>query len=774
MQRYNGQLINQFASIINGNAAAGALVTVKLKSTGATVTLYAEDDLGGATLANPLTADAKGYYGFYAPDGVYTLDVSISGTPQLEIQLGDIAALQAQFDAALANAGYIPVGTFAAGCTVSQSNGAVSDGSSFWRWDGALPKTVTAGSAPTPTGAGNWILISDGGLRDELADANSTVEIAGTEAAEVVDNASDAWKKVSASESGSISKKAVVSFIFDDGFVSALTSVAPMFEARGITCGFSIPFRLIGASADYMTRAQLIELHSRGFEIGNHTLNNTQLTTSTPDAATGEAEIVGGYKELVAMGLDPKFFVAVSSALDNKFNQYVRLNHEFSFPRGTAGIGASGIQDTPIDRYNLKRESLFSIGVAGAKTTIDYVKANGGYAQFYDHDPLQVGFPSSLSAAQVAEILDYAIAQGVDIQPPSKAVDLFCADLIKGRDVVIDSVASKSTLASSGNLIVDSEFTSFGQSNGTLTPLTAWIVENTGSGTVTPSRIGKSAGALSVLIGADTSVGNTITIKNESVRFDAASSRWRNSTLCFAVDAAGINNNFETNYTSVVGIQLRKTSDSTVIAESVINVDLFPFMRTIYATLPTPTATDFYVTCFVRVTVVTPLATTLIIAKPVVSLTTEPAPYQSAPDRTSRITPDPLRWRMNSTAIPTGFRTTIPITTGSVQNDIGRFDSGSFYAYQKGLYRVDWVNVITTGGVSAGSRVIVGINKNGANDHEFEDIGQGTGRNVIKMSSTIYLNPLDYISAYIAQYSGSTVTTDGGDTCPFRVTYLGQ
>ena len=182
MQRYNGQLINQFSSIINGNAAAGALVTVKLKSTGATVTLYAEDDLGGATLANPLTADAKGYYGFYAPDGVYTLDVSISGTPQLEIQLNDVAALQAQFNDALANAGYVPVGTFAAGCTVSQSNGVVSDGSSFWRWDGALPKTVTAGSAPTPTGVGNWVLVSDGGLRGDLASPSSTVSIAGVTA----------------------------------------------------------------------------------------------------------------------------------------------------------------------------------------------------------------------------------------------------------------------------------------------------------------------------------------------------------------------------------------------------------------------------------------------------------------------------------------------------------------------------------------------------------------------------------------------------------------
>ena len=168
MQKYNGQLINQFPNSINGNAAAGAKVTVKLKSTGATAMLYATDNTGGATIANPVIADARGYYGFYAPDGVYTLDVSISGTPQLEIQLQDVSALQDQFNDALANAGYVPVGTFATGCTVSQSNGVVSDGSSFWRWDGALPKNVTAGSAPTPTGVGGWFLISDYALRGDI------------------------------------------------------------------------------------------------------------------------------------------------------------------------------------------------------------------------------------------------------------------------------------------------------------------------------------------------------------------------------------------------------------------------------------------------------------------------------------------------------------------------------------------------------------------------------------------------------------------------------
>ncbi len=187
MQRYNGQLINQFPNTINGNAAAGAQITVRVKSSGAFASLYATDSLSGGTLDNPLTADAKGYYGFYAPDGVYTLDVNIAGTPQLEIQLQDVASLKAQFDNAVLNAGYIPVGTFAAGCTVSQANGVVSDGSSYWRWDGALPKTVTAGSAPVPAGVSGWVLVSDFALRNELAATDSTVLVGGVEAVELAD-----------------------------------------------------------------------------------------------------------------------------------------------------------------------------------------------------------------------------------------------------------------------------------------------------------------------------------------------------------------------------------------------------------------------------------------------------------------------------------------------------------------------------------------------------------------------------------------------------------
>lgn len=187
MQKYNGQLIRQFASSVSGNAASGVTVTVRRKSDNALATLYVDNNTAGATLSNPITTSATGHFAFYAADGVYTLTFS-DNTPQQVIQLQDVAALQDQFDSAVLNAGYIPSGTFAAGATLTQANQVLSDGSSYWRWDGSLPKTVTAGSAPVPTGVGGWVLTggsSHGDLDDfkaSLGMVGSSEFVAGTEA----------------------------------------------------------------------------------------------------------------------------------------------------------------------------------------------------------------------------------------------------------------------------------------------------------------------------------------------------------------------------------------------------------------------------------------------------------------------------------------------------------------------------------------------------------------------------------------------------------------
>ena len=207
MQKYNGQLIRQFSSPVSGNAASGVTVTVRRKSDNALATLYADNNIAGATLSNPITTTDKGFFAFYAADGVYTLTFS-DATPQQVIQLQDVAELQAQFDAAVLAGGYIPSGTFSAGATLTQANQVLSDGSSYWRWDGSLPKVVTSGSVPTPTGVGGWIVLSDFALRGDLAVDGSTVLVSGVTAGSLAYAAG-----VALSSTGSIGRSTGITLI---------------------------------------------------------------------------------------------------------------------------------------------------------------------------------------------------------------------------------------------------------------------------------------------------------------------------------------------------------------------------------------------------------------------------------------------------------------------------------------------------------------------------------------------------------------------------------
>lgn len=77
---------------------------------------------------------------------------------------------------AIAQYGWIPVGTFQAGATLTLPNQILKDETDgeYYRWDGVLTKTVAAGSTPGSTGGVGvdaWISVGDSALRAMLASA---------------------------------------------------------------------------------------------------------------------------------------------------------------------------------------------------------------------------------------------------------------------------------------------------------------------------------------------------------------------------------------------------------------------------------------------------------------------------------------------------------------------------------------------------------------------------------------------------------------------------
>jgi len=75
---------------------------------------------------------------------------------------------------AIAQYGWIPVGTFQAGATLTFPNQILKDvtDGEYYRWDGTLPKTIPSGSLPSTSGGvgpGGWIGVGDSALRMLLA-----------------------------------------------------------------------------------------------------------------------------------------------------------------------------------------------------------------------------------------------------------------------------------------------------------------------------------------------------------------------------------------------------------------------------------------------------------------------------------------------------------------------------------------------------------------------------------------------------------------------------
>lgn len=191
MYQFSNSLIRQFPSQVTGNAAVGVQATVYVGESNTLASLF---DVGGGAKSNPVTTDDKGFYSFSVADGDYRIVFSSSQFSTLRISVLDGAAIREDFDALVASntafrneqqaaydafvlsQGWDQIGTFAAGFTFTSPNqvGQDIDGN-WWRWNGAFPKIVTAGTLPSSDA--NYKLVGDGVLRNDLA--NGTADVGG-------------------------------------------------------------------------------------------------------------------------------------------------------------------------------------------------------------------------------------------------------------------------------------------------------------------------------------------------------------------------------------------------------------------------------------------------------------------------------------------------------------------------------------------------------------------------------------------------------------------
>lgn len=197
------ELKTYFAQDRNGSLIPLANVAVYL--TGTTTLATGLKKVDGSTLANPFTADADGKIQFYAPDGIYDMQVSLGSVTGVKVtfqcldvqqQLSDANSAADRAEAAadsvesqatsitantreqwrrtLSEAGLNLVdGSFEAGATAMKSTDAVWHiaGGQCYTWGGNFPKTITDNSTPESTGGVDpvaWISVKTSSLRSDI------------------------------------------------------------------------------------------------------------------------------------------------------------------------------------------------------------------------------------------------------------------------------------------------------------------------------------------------------------------------------------------------------------------------------------------------------------------------------------------------------------------------------------------------------------------------------------------------------------------------------
>ncbi len=104
---------------------------------------------------------------------------------------------------------------------------------------------------------------------------------------------------------GTVCARTVITMTFDDTFSDTLQA-PPLLEAHGFRGTFFVNSPRFDRGTHYMTLGQVLDLQSRGHEIGGHTLDHPHLPTLLPNAQ--RIEICNDRASLLAQGLDVRHF----------------------------------------------------------------------------------------------------------------------------------------------------------------------------------------------------------------------------------------------------------------------------------------------------------------------------------------------------------------------------------------------------------------------------------------------------------------------------------
>lgn len=206
----------------------------------------------------------------------------------------------------------------------------------------------------------------------------------------------------------------IVTFWFDDGPSADYTALYPLFEAQGEVGALSIITDTADAESG-ITWTQINTMAASGWEITNHTVDHTNLTTI--DEAQIVAEMEDSQARFIANGLNPKFLAYPNNASNFLVRKLAR--GRFRAARGTDG---GTMNKSVLNAFNLASVDMDDWSdLQTFKDLILQAYRQSRWIIFYGHS----GAYDSDDLDDLDELIDYAQSLGVDIVTPSQALESF-------------------------------------------------------------------------------------------------------------------------------------------------------------------------------------------------------------------------------------------------------------------------------------------------------------------------------------------------------------
>jgi peptidoglycan/xylan/chitin deacetylase (PgdA/CDA1 family) len=152
-----------------------------------------------------------------------------------------------------------------------------------------------------------------------------------------------------------------VSLTFDDGDESQYSvGFQHGLQPHGMNGTFYIVSGWVGNQSGTMTWPQISDLSNNGSDVGGHTVDHIDLTSSSYTQAQKTAEVCNNYQDLVSHGLNPVSFAYPYGAYDSNAEQIVH-SCGFSSARITGGIDRNGWGAGPVYAESIPPKDPYAV-----------------------------------------------------------------------------------------------------------------------------------------------------------------------------------------------------------------------------------------------------------------------------------------------------------------------------------------------------------------------------------------------------------------------------